>query len=227
MVFLHGLTANSQVNWEEPGLAAAVASSGWQPILLDGRGHGASEKSVDPDDYGWARHGRDVIELLDHLRVSRCALVGYSLGAGAAAWVTPRDARVRAAVLAGMSPETLRPWATATVDEYVNQLLAPHGPGSEEGDEDLVGPFGSSVAVSIANIRALAEPALFPYKQVSVPVLVLNGLDDVEPEDLAAMIPGAVARSVPGNHLTAPSSAEFASELIGFLARAFAPTAQE
>ncbi|MCA1722488.1 MAG: alpha/beta hydrolase [Actinobacteria bacterium] len=211
IVFLHGLTANSVVNWEEPGIADAIAAAGWSPVLLDARGHGGSGRSIQPDSYGWARHGQDVIALLDHLGIASCVIVGYSLGAGAAAWTLTREPRVRAAVLCGMHPESLVPWPTELIEDYVRQLRA-----SGEGD---VGAYGSSVGVSIANVQALGQPCDFRLDAVTMPVMVLNGADDLPAADLAALIPGAQARTVPGNHATAPLSPEFTSELLGFLDR--------
>jgi pimeloyl-ACP methyl ester carboxylesterase len=52
-------------------------------IALDLRGFGQSSKFADPARFG-AEMSRDVVRLLDHLRVRRAHVVGYSLGAAVA-----------------------------------------------------------------------------------------------------------------------------------------------
>lgn len=76
VVLLHGFAVNADLNWRLPGLAKKLVATGYQVILMDLRGHGASEHS---DRYG-AEMGEDVVRLLDHLEIERAHVVGYSLG---------------------------------------------------------------------------------------------------------------------------------------------------
>lgn len=215
VVLLHALTANSHDNWVATGIVEALNRAGWQAVLLDARGHGGSDRPSEPESYVWERHGRDVITLLDHLGLDRCALVGYSLGAGTAAWVTVAESRVRASVLAGIGNQTIAQWSSELVDAYVTQLT---GDGPEPSvQDDREGVFGSSVAVSIASVRALVEPASFDFPQVQVPVLVLNGEADATPDEIASQIPGARSLVVPGDHGTAPLHPEFTAAVLEFL----------
>lgn len=209
VVLLHALTANSALNWEAPGITDAIVSRGWQAVMLDARGHGGSDRPTDPPSYVWDRHGGDVVALLDHLGLEECVLVGYSLGGGTAAWVTPIEPRVRGAVLAGICAESIDvPQERA--DEMLSQF-ARMSTGDDAAD------LASGVAVATATVRALLEPATFRLADIDVPVLVLNGADDFSPEEIGSQIPGARTRIVPGGHDTAPLSPDFATAVVDFL----------
>lgn len=217
VVLLHALTATSDVNWEQPGIVNAITSRGWRAVMLDARGHGGSDRPTEPASYGWAVQGQDVIALLDHLGIEQCVLVGYSLGAGTAAWVIPVDPRVRGAVLAGIDLQSIRQWPSEMVEAYIAQLVATSSSGGTELAADATGAFGSSVAASIAIVRALGEPADFRLSDIDVPVIVLNGEDDAPPDEVAREIRGAVPKRVPGDHGTTPLHPEFAAAIVEFL----------
>lgn len=206
VVLLHAFTVDSSQNWEQPGIAQAIVGSGRQVVMLDARGHGGSDAPADASRYGWERYGADVISLLDHLRLNRCTLVGYSLGACTAAWVTPREPRVRAALLSGITEESFAAWPQEMIDVYVTQLRAQGG----------LGP-GFDAEAGVAAVVAFAQRVDFPLGEVDVPVLVLQGQDDLPADAVAAAIPGAVLRTVPGNHQTAPLSPEFVPAVLDFL----------
>jgi pimeloyl-ACP methyl ester carboxylesterase len=60
-----------------------------------------------------------------------------------------------------------------------------------------------------------------PLDEIRVPTLVLAGRADElagSPSDLAARMPHAIARAVPGDHLTAVAKPEFVAAIIEFLA---------
>jgi pimeloyl-ACP methyl ester carboxylesterase len=210
VVLLHALTVDSAQNWEQPGIVQRLVDSGRRAVLVDARGHGASDLPDDPALYGWDRHGHDVMAVLDHLQLSRCVLVGYSLGACTAAWVTSRDDRVSAAVLAGIAAQSISQWTPQVVDTYVQGLSAQHAAAGPAADD-------ARLAALVASVRALAEPNDFRLSEIQVPVLVLNGAEDAPASEVASSIPGALERTVPGDHGTAPLSPEFTSELLAFI----------
>jgi pimeloyl-ACP methyl ester carboxylesterase len=49
-------------------------------ILIDARGHGASEKRHDRASYVWPVNIADIIAVIDDLRIARAAFWGYSMG---------------------------------------------------------------------------------------------------------------------------------------------------
>lgn len=79
VVLVHGFAATFALNWALPGTLAAL-SKDYRVIALDVRGHGGSDKPHDDALYG-EEMANDVIRLLDHLKIERAHIVGYSMGA--------------------------------------------------------------------------------------------------------------------------------------------------
>jgi pimeloyl-ACP methyl ester carboxylesterase len=78
IVLIHGFTASIDSNWVEPGIVDKLDDD-FKVIALDLRGHGKSDKPHDPAAYG-AEMAEDVVRLLDHLKIEKAHVVGYSLG---------------------------------------------------------------------------------------------------------------------------------------------------
>lgn len=78
VVLVHGLLASAATNWQLPGVTAALAK-GHRVIALDLPGHGGSDKPEKDDAYG-RQMAEDVVLLLDHLKIDKAHVVGYSLG---------------------------------------------------------------------------------------------------------------------------------------------------
>jgi pimeloyl-ACP methyl ester carboxylesterase len=78
VLLLHGFAVNSQINWVAPGITQALARD-YRVITLDSRGHGQSGKPHDARKYG-KEMLQDVVRLLDHLRIAKAHVVGYSMG---------------------------------------------------------------------------------------------------------------------------------------------------
>src|SRR5688500_9494864 len=78
IVLVHGFTASIDANWVQPGIVDKLDDD-FKVIALDLRGHGKSDKPHDPAVYGEIM-AMDVIRLLDHLKIDKAHIVGYSLG---------------------------------------------------------------------------------------------------------------------------------------------------
>jgi pimeloyl-ACP methyl ester carboxylesterase len=79
VLLIHGFTANIQTQWGLPGIIRALADN-YQVIAIDNRGHGKSDKPHDPKKYG-QEMVEDAVRLLDHLKIKKVHVVGYSMGA--------------------------------------------------------------------------------------------------------------------------------------------------
>ncbi len=72
-------------------------------IALDNRGHGQSTKLYDPADYQTSKMAEDVLALLDHCKIERADIFGYSMGARITAFLAAaHPERVRSAILGGL-----------------------------------------------------------------------------------------------------------------------------
>ena len=78
VVLIHGWGVDIEWCWAEPGTIKALADH-YQVIAVDNRGHGRSDKPHDPQQYGMNMVS-DVIRLLDHLKIQKAHIVGYSMG---------------------------------------------------------------------------------------------------------------------------------------------------
>src|SRR3954465_8590249 len=103
IVLVHGFASSREVNWVQPSWFATLKRAGRRVIALDNRGHGASATLYDSADYHTTKMAGDVAALLDHLRIERADVLGYSMGARIAAFLAREDpSRVRAMVLGGL-----------------------------------------------------------------------------------------------------------------------------
>ncbi|MDO8681604.1 MAG: alpha/beta hydrolase [Acidobacteriota bacterium] len=79
IVLMHGYTGTLDRHFIANGVFANLAKD-YRVIAMDLRGHGKSDKPHDPKAYGETMAG-DVVRLLDHLKIPRAHVLGYSLGA--------------------------------------------------------------------------------------------------------------------------------------------------
>src|SRR5262249_39083839 len=78
VILIHGYTGTARGNWFTNGVADALAGKHWV-VAIDCRGHGKSDKPHDASKYG-PRMSQDVIELMDHLKIDKAHVHGYSMG---------------------------------------------------------------------------------------------------------------------------------------------------
>ena len=98
VLLIHGFTVNIELQW---GPVLKALAKDYRVIAMDCRGHGGSEKPHDPKKYG-PEMVQDAVRLLDHLKVDKAHVVGYSMGAGLTLQIAARHPeRVRTATLGG------------------------------------------------------------------------------------------------------------------------------
>jgi pimeloyl-ACP methyl ester carboxylesterase len=68
VILLHGLASSAEINWKLTGV-----------IALDLPGHGQSDKPEKESAYG-KQVVEDVVLLMDHLKIQKAHIVGYSIG---------------------------------------------------------------------------------------------------------------------------------------------------
>lgn len=123
VILIHGWMADATM-WgrDAKGNAAPKAPEGFEMIAIDCRGHGKSDKPHDPSQYG-PEMAEDVVRLLDHLKIKKAHLLGYSMGAYIAGMVAAKHPdRVLSTIYASQAPLILGPkWTNAReVDVFVD-----------------------------------------------------------------------------------------------------------
>jgi pimeloyl-ACP methyl ester carboxylesterase len=227
-VLLHGFGSEHRENWVDTGVVAGLVGAGRRVVAWDARGHGASAKPHDPAGFAGNAMVRDAGALLDHLGVTSprsVDVVGYSMGSVVASRWVPGDVRVRSLVLGGVG-DNIANGAREAVKGRVAPVLLAESPA--EVPDDRLWQMRSSLADKGNDLRSLAaldtagqdDPTPAQLAAMGVPTLVLTGAEDwfVGPPDaLAARIPGAVVRTMPGDHLTACDTPAFAAAIVEFV----------
>ncbi len=79
LILVHGFAANADLNWRMPKFIENL-SKDYRVIAFDNRGHGLSDKPHEPEMYG-TEMVEDVVRLMDHLKIEKAHVAGYSMGA--------------------------------------------------------------------------------------------------------------------------------------------------
>ena len=107
IVLIHGWMSDSNM-WGQDSHGNTKLDTagvpGFQVIAIDCRGHGKSGKPHEKGAYG-AEMANDIVRLLDHLKIKRAHLVGYSMGAFIAGKVAATcPDRVLSIIYGGQAP---------------------------------------------------------------------------------------------------------------------------
>ena len=103
VLLVHGFASTAKVNWIGTSWSQTLRQAGYRVIALDNRGHGASQKFYDASVYGPDIFAADALALLDYLDITRCHLMGYSMGARISCWLAHEaPERFPAVVFGGM-----------------------------------------------------------------------------------------------------------------------------
>lgn len=225
IVLVHGFASSKNVNWVEPSWVATLTGAGRRVIALDNRGHGASTKLYDPAVYHSAVMAEDVRALLDHLRLERADVMGYSMGARITAFLALiHPQRVRSIVLGGLGirlvegvglPATI---AEALEAPTLADVRDPNGRAFRLFAEQTRSDLKALAACIRGSRQTLSREQV---ARLHLPVLVAVGTRDTvagSAQALAALIPGARALDIPDrDHMLAVGDKVYKSEVLQFL----------
>jgi len=228
VILHHGFVANARLNWVVPGVVDALLAAGRRVFALDARGHGRSDKPRDPACYGEATMARDLMKLADRVGAPHYDLVGYSMGAIVALIVAAQDARVRRLVVGGVGAGVVElggvdtralPNAALVAALEADDPASVTDPAAAQfrAFADAVGADRLALAAQARVVHA----APIALERIGAPTLVLAGEADplaAHPERLAAAVPAATLRTLPGDHLGALGDPAFAPAIVAFLA---------
>lgn len=225
VVLVHGFASTKEVNWIYPGWIKPLTAAGFRVIALDNRGHGASTKYYETERYHIPEMAKDVIALLDHLKIAKADFVGYSMGARISAYVAAHySSRVRSATLGGMGINLTQ--SVSSGDSVAKALEAP----SLSDVSDPVGiAFRKFAEQTKSDLKALAalsrsHQRIVPREdaaKIRVPVQIVVGTkDDIagSGEELAELIPNSKFVSLPDrDHMRTVGDSGFKKAVVEFL----------
>jgi pimeloyl-ACP methyl ester carboxylesterase len=227
IVLVHGFASSKEFNWVNPSWVGTLTQAGRRVIALDNRGHGASSKLYDPAAYEMTLMAGDVRALLDHLRIERADVMGYSMGARISAFLAVHHPeRVRSAIFGGLGIRMVESHGTGLAQRVVAALQAPSLADVTDPDGRDFHRFAEQNKSDLKALAAcMSRPrTLLTREQVAAikaPVLVAVGTkDDVSGSgpELAALIPGARALDIPDrDHMLAVGDKVFKAGVLDFL----------
>jgi pimeloyl-ACP methyl ester carboxylesterase len=180
VVLIHGYSDSAQRMWFTTGIAPALAKN-HRVVALDNRNHGESDK---PQPNGSGR-AMDVIELMDHLKIQKAHIHGYSMGGGMTGQLLAiAPERFITAGFGGSGLTETDPDLRAKAAAMDDKL-----PKAEGRDAEAMERFRSRVAAArptrgatpANNAAATATPAPAPVVDVSklsIPIIAINGSFD-------------------------------------------------
>lgn len=172
VVLIHGFTDSAQRMFFTTGIAPALAKN-HRVVAIDNRNHGLSDK---PNPSGPGR-AEDTIELMDHLKIDRAHIHGYSMGGGfTGALLATHPERFITAAFGGSGiqevDEELRKKAAA----MDTPMPAPQGAEAaafQRLRERAAASRGPATASTPA--PAAPRPLQIDLSKVTIPVLAING----------------------------------------------------
>ena len=223
VILLHGLFSDATMNWIKFGHAARIAAEGFQVIMPDLRAHGQSGKPHGEAFYPPGILARDLRELVALLDLSEFDLGGFSLGARTTVEAVGEGMRPRRAVLGGAGLDGLRNWKQRK--SFFLEAIALFDRAQRGDPHWLSIQFMKSQRVdrvAAAQLLESFEDAFMSWLEAfTMPTLVVCGSEDDDngsAEELAAALPNAIFREVPGTHMSSVTQAEFGEAIADFLA---------
>jgi pimeloyl-ACP methyl ester carboxylesterase len=211
----------------------------YRVIAIDCRGHGKSDKPHDPKKYG-AEMAEDVVRLLDHLKIGKAHVVGYSMGAfitlkvadlhpdrvlsatlGGAGWSSPLDAPLREEIAKsleggkGLGPlfDRLTPAGRPKPSpEQVNAINQMILGRNDAKALAAVMRGMKDLGVTEAQLKANQVPTLALIGEVDPLKTGVDAMKGKKPNLSIVVIEGA-------DHMTAGGRPEFLKNLLDFLAK--------
>jgi pimeloyl-ACP methyl ester carboxylesterase len=227
VLLIHGFASNSTVNWRNTNWMRTLNGAGYRVIALDNRGHGQSEKLYDPEQYPARIMAEDARRLLDHLHIDRADVVGFSMGARIAAFLTiGHPQRVRSVTFGGMGINLVK--GVGGSDEIAAALEAPSG---EDIADDDIRAYRVFAEQTNGDLRALAacirasREKILPEQLAGIkcPVLIAVGTEDATAgsgQELADLIPGAEYLPIVGrDHMKSVGELSHKKGVVEFLSR--------
>lgn len=217
VLLVHGFIVDGE-SWKKTHVFDDLLKAGYKVITLDLRGNGKSGKPHNPEAYENDAEAKDIIGLLDHLKIKKYMVVGYSRGSIIVSRLLVMDPRIEKAVLGGMGADFTNP-------EWPRRLMFYH---ALRGDSI---PELAAMVEHVKETPSLDQTALMYLQKfqpstsrkelssVKIPVLTVSGTEDTDngsSSDLTALIPNATHADVPGDHGHAVGTQEFSDAVLNF-----------
>lgn len=219
VLLIHGFIVNSS-SWKKTALYPALLKAGYKVITLDMRGNGKSDKPHDSTAYDNDAEAKDIMLLMDHLKIKQYSAVGYSRGSIITARLLVLDKKVATAVMGGMGTDFTNPnWPRRIM--FYHAMMGDSVPELKGAVDYVKQQHLDQLALAYLQ-RSQPSTGKEVLAKIKTPVLVICGdkdSDNGSAADLAKLLPKAELSIVPGDHNHASATEEFASAVKLFLKR--------
>jgi pimeloyl-ACP methyl ester carboxylesterase len=227
ILLVHGFASSKNVNWVYPAWVSELKKNGRRVVAIDLRGHGESSKLYEPEQYSTEMLASDVIALMDHLKLDRADIMGYSLGSRITAVLArSQPQRLRSAILGGIGIGLIEGGGPGD-----NVAAALEAPSLDEVTDPVGRTFRAFADQTRSDRRALAaclrgSRRLMTREEaasIMVPVLIAVGTSDEiagSAEALGKIIPGSQVLNIPNrDHMRAVGDRVYKAGVLEFLSR--------
>jgi pimeloyl-ACP methyl ester carboxylesterase len=202
-----------------------LKKDGRRVIALDLRGHGESSKLYDSSQYSIEIMADDTLALMDHLKLERADMMGYSLGARITAVVAhTHPTRLRSAIFGGLGIGLIEGGGPG---ENVAEAL--EAPSLDDVTDPVGRTFRAFADQTRSDRRALAaclrgSRRLMTREEaasIAVPVLIAVGTTDEiagSADELGKIIPGSQVLNIPNrDHMRTVGDKVYKTGVLEFL----------
>lgn len=225
ILLIHGFASTLRINWIQPGWVQTLTRAVYRVIAFDHRGHGQTTKSYDTESYTPSAMASDAVALLDHLKIARAHVFGYSMGARVTAFMAlEHPDRVADVIFGGLGMGMVEgvgdwdPIADALRAPSLDDVSHPRG-RMFRAFADQTKSDREALAACIATSRQELSQAQMGL--IDQPALIAVGTtDDIagNPHELARLMPDAMAFDITGrDHMLSVGDRTFKARALEFL----------
>jgi len=217
VLLVHGFIVDGS-SWKRAALYNDLLHEGYKVIILDMRGNGKSGKPHDSTAYDNDAEAKDIMLLMDLLKIKQYSVVGYSRGSIITARLMVLDKRIKDAVLGGMGADFTNPaWPRRIM--FYHALRGDSVPQLKGLVDYVQQQKLDQLALSYLQ-RSQPSTSKEALSKVTQPVLVISGdkdSDNGSAGELAKLLSNSAVATVPGDHNHASGTNEFSATVIEFL----------
>ena len=217
VLLVHGFIVNGQ-SWKRTELYKDLLAQGYKIIILDQRGNGFSDKPHDSTAYDNDAEAKDIMGLMNLLKIKKYSAVGYSRGSIIVARLLALDKNIKKAVMGGMGAEFTNPlWPRRIM--FYRALSGDSVPELQAMVQNVKKQGLDQQALAYLQ-RSQPSTSKEELAKVKQPVLIICGdkdSDNGSAKELADLFKHPTYKITPGDHGGASRTKEFSTEVILFL----------
>jgi pimeloyl-ACP methyl ester carboxylesterase len=217
VLLVHGFIVDGN-SWKHAALYNDLLEKGYKVITLDMRGNGKSGKPHDSTAYDNDAEAKDIMLLMNLLKIKQYCAIGYSRGSIITARLLVLDNRIKDAVLGGMGVDFTNPlWPRRIM--FYHALRGDSIPQLKSLVDYVQQQKLDQLALAYLQ-RSQPSASKEELSKVTRAVLVISGSEDSDngsAGELAKLLPNSTVATVPGDHNHASATKEFSIAVINFL----------